>query len=171
MLLIGGFYMYNQSRMVNELKDTKPTTITSFTECVAAGNPVMESYPRQCAANGVTYTEDIGNELEKTNLIRSTYPRPNDLITSPIAIEGEARGYWFFEASFPVTIEDANGVVLARTYIEAQDEWMTESFVPYARTIEFDEPTAPTGRVILHRDNPSGLPENDDELIIPVRFE
>jgi len=35
--------------------------ITDFDSCVAAGNPVMESYPRQCNANGQTYTEDIGD--------------------------------------------------------------------------------------------------------------
>lgn len=40
------------------------STISSFEECVAAGNPVMESYPRQCIANGVTYVEDIDNELQ-----------------------------------------------------------------------------------------------------------
>lgn len=35
--------------------------ITNFEECARAGNPVMESYPRRCAHNGVTYTEDISN--------------------------------------------------------------------------------------------------------------
>lgn len=33
--------------------------ITSFEECAAAGNPIMESYPRQCSANGQTFVEDI----------------------------------------------------------------------------------------------------------------
>lgn len=33
--------------------------VTSFDECVALGNPVMESYPRQCRHNGVTFVEDI----------------------------------------------------------------------------------------------------------------
>ncbi len=35
--------------------------ISNFEECVAAGNPVMESYPRRCAANGVTYIEEIND--------------------------------------------------------------------------------------------------------------
>ena len=35
------------------------TVVTSFEECVAAGNPVMESYPRQCRADGVTYVEQV----------------------------------------------------------------------------------------------------------------
>ncbi len=33
--------------------------INSFDECVAAGNPVMESYPRQCRADGKTFVEKI----------------------------------------------------------------------------------------------------------------
>ena len=33
--------------------------ITNFEECVAAGNPVMESYPRQCSAYGKTFVEVI----------------------------------------------------------------------------------------------------------------
>lgn len=38
---------------------TTKDEINSFEECEAAGNPVMESYPRQCSANGQTYTEEL----------------------------------------------------------------------------------------------------------------
>lgn len=38
---------------------TASNEITNFEECEAAGNPVMESYPRQCTANGETFTEQI----------------------------------------------------------------------------------------------------------------
>lgn len=34
----------------------KETAINSFADCVAAGNPVMDTYPEQCAANGQTFT-------------------------------------------------------------------------------------------------------------------
>lgn len=33
--------------------------VTNFEECVAAGNPVMESYPRQCRSNGMLFVESI----------------------------------------------------------------------------------------------------------------
>jgi heat shock protein HslJ len=33
------------------------SVITSFEECAAAGYPIMESYPRQCNADGQTFTE------------------------------------------------------------------------------------------------------------------
>lgn len=34
-------------------------SVTTFEECVAAGNPVMESYPRQCRADGRTFVEAV----------------------------------------------------------------------------------------------------------------
>ena len=37
----------------------EPAIINSFEECIAAGNPAMESYPRQCMANGKTFVEEI----------------------------------------------------------------------------------------------------------------
>lgn len=33
--------------------------ISNFEECIAAGNPAMESYPRQCNDGENTYVEDI----------------------------------------------------------------------------------------------------------------
>ena len=35
------------------------SVVTDFTSCADAGNPVMESYPRQCRSNGKTYVEVI----------------------------------------------------------------------------------------------------------------
>jgi len=35
--------------------------VDNFKECVAAGNPVMESYPRQCIHNNQTFIEIIEN--------------------------------------------------------------------------------------------------------------
>lgn len=33
--------------------------ISSFQECLDAGYPIMESYPRQCNAGGNNFVEDI----------------------------------------------------------------------------------------------------------------
>src|SRR3989339_498335 len=138
------------------------SSITNFNECVVAGNIVLESYPRQCRAqDGQTFTETIGNELEKGNLIRISSPRPNEEVSSPLAISGEARGYWFFEASFPVRLYDAENNLIVTGIATAQDEWMTENFVPFFVNLEFSGVTG-QGRLVLGKDNPSGLPENDD---------
>ena len=147
-------------------------TINSFEECAVAGYPIMESYPRQCrTSDGETFIEDIGNLLEKEYLIRVDTPRPNDTISSPLILEGEARGYWFFEASFPVKLFDGNGELLATAIAQAKEEWMTEDFVPFEATLEFQVPATQKGILVLEKDNPSGLPENADELRVPVKFE
>ncbi|HEY4489890.1 MAG TPA: Gmad2 immunoglobulin-like domain-containing protein [Candidatus Paceibacterota bacterium] len=145
--------------------------VSNFEECVLAGNLVMESYPRQCRTkDGKTFTEDIGNAIEKSNLIQLDIPRPNDIVASPLGITGRARGNWYFEASFPAEIIDANGTRLVILPIQAQGEWMTTEFVPFSGTLTFSIPTTSTGTLILHKDNPSGLPENDDSLRLPIRF-
>lgn len=41
--------------------------VNNFEECVMAGNPVMESYPRQCRAGNQTFTEIISEDIDKTN--------------------------------------------------------------------------------------------------------
>lgn len=38
--------------------------ITSFQECLDAGNPIMESYPRQCNADGNNFVEEIESSEE-----------------------------------------------------------------------------------------------------------
>lgn len=90
-VIIAAFVLYD-SYFKEEHKD-----MASFQECVNAGYPVMESYPRRCKIlNGKTFTENIGDELEKADLIGISNPRPNSLVKSPLVIEGKARGYWFF---------------------------------------------------------------------------
>lgn len=48
-ILLAGFITYQNLTV----------TITDFEACVDKAGIVMESYPRQCAYNGVTYVEDI----------------------------------------------------------------------------------------------------------------
>ena len=68
-------------------------------------------------------------------------------------------------------IVDANNQVLGLAPAQAQGDWMTNDFVPFRTTIEFSQPTTSTGFIILLKDNPSGLPEHDAEVRLPVRFD
>jgi len=115
-------------------------------------------------------TEDIGNELEKADLIKIDNPRPNQIIENPLFVKGEARGNWYFEASFPVKLFDDNGFLLGITTAQALGNWMTEDFVLFNATLPFAVSSTPKGKLILEKDNPSGLPEHADELTIPVYF-
>ena len=152
-------------------KSKKQVVVNSFEECAVQGYPILESYPQQCKTpDGKTFAEDIGNELEKQDLIRVANPRPNTLVASPLEITGEARGYWFFEASFPIKLLDGNGNLLGIAIAQAKSDWMTEDFVSFEATLEFQTLTTEKGTLILEKDNPSDLPENADELRIPVLF-
>ena len=49
---------------LQEIRDPIESTIESFDECVAAGNPVMESYPRQCRTDdGRNFVEEIDSQV------------------------------------------------------------------------------------------------------------
>lgn len=147
--------------------------VNNFEECVAAGYPVMESYPRQCQDGGKSFTENIGNQLEKADLIHLTTPRPNQTITSPLVVTGEARGSWFFEASFPVVLVDWDGRIIAQGIAQAKGDWMTTDFVPFEAMLTFTVDKnvySRRGSIILRKDNPSGLSEHDDALEVPVMF-
>jgi hypothetical protein len=104
------------------------------------------------------------------DMIVVSSPAPGDTVTSPLAIAGQARGSWFFEASFPVRLLDDNGAVLGQGIAQTSLDWMTEDFVAFQANLEFSKPATAGGILVLQRDNPSDLPENDAEVRIPVKF-
>ncbi|MDZ4244119.1 MAG: GerMN domain-containing protein [Candidatus Doudnabacteria bacterium] len=103
--------------------------------------------------------------------LRLATPKPNDIVSSPLEIAGEVCCGWYFEAQFPVRIEDQNGNMLGQTAATAIGDWMTSDYVPFQATLEFNQGNATAGFLVLSKDNASGLPENDFSVKIPVRFE
>ena len=171
----------------------EPPVVSSFEECVAAGNPVMESYPEQCRTpDGLSFTRQIPEPqipadlaehiASKQNFIVVETPAPLTVISSPLTFRGQARGNWFFEADFPVVLVNWDGLIIAETHASAvldpsdpDATWMTEEFVTFEGTIEFSDPSwqedfSKSGVLIFQKDNPSGLPEHDDALEIPILF-
>lgn len=121
--------------------------------------------------NGVTPTPTPAG-TDTSDLIKVSAPLSDQSVSgSPLVISGEARGYWFFEASFPARIYDANGIELGLAVVQADGEWMTENFVKFNTVINFKKPATDTGVLVLEKDNPSGLPEHDAQLRIPLRFD
>lgn len=102
--------------------------------------------------------------------IRVVVPVVDSLVASPLTVSGEARGMWYFEASFPLVVLDADRNEVAQGYAQADGEWMTEDFVPFSGTVEFTAPASDTGYIVFKKDNPSDLPEHDASVEIPVRF-
>jgi len=115
---------------------------------------------------------DIRAHIEEhADLVRLESPEPLTVIESPLEITGRARGGWYFEASFPVVLVNWDGLIIAEGYATAEGEWMTEEFVPFRATLEFETPDyGERGALILQKNNASGLPEHDDALEVPIRF-
>ncbi len=124
--------------------------------------------PNQIPNNNSTTTSST---IVYKDLIRISAPASNALVASPLTVRGEARGNWYFEASFPLKVLDANGTQIGVGYAQAEGEWMTTDYVPFLGTITFTAPTTTTGMIVFEKDNPSGLPENSDEIRVPVRFQ
>lgn len=144
--------------------------IKTFQTCVENGFPVQESFPRRCITpDGRFFTENTEQIPQPTHsLIVVDSPHAGDIVSSPLKVSGEARGFWFFEASFPVELQNEKGEVLVVGIAQAQSEWMTKEFVPFTVTLSFVNPVVQNGNLVLKKDNPSGLLENDDQIIIPV---
>lgn len=116
-------------------------------------------------------------QQDNSDMITLTSPQPNEVFVSPGTILGQARGGWYFEASFPVVLTNWDGLIIAEGPATAVGDWMTSEFVPFTATLNFTNPYKAgdpdfmkRGTLILKNDNPSGLPENDRAIEIPVRF-
>jgi hypothetical protein len=110
------------------------------------------------------------NKCPKEDLIIVENPKAGEEISSPLFISGKARGFWFFEASFPIELVDENNNLVSSTIAEAKDEWMTEEFVLFEAVLNFSNPKTDKGFLIFKKDNPSGMKEYDDEFRVPVIF-
>ncbi|MCU0678938.1 MAG: GerMN domain-containing protein [Planctomycetes bacterium] len=133
---------------------------------VKHGNPSTAAPLTGCGETASTTDEN-----SVADLIRVTAPLAGATVKSPLAVSGQARGYWFFEASFPAKLLDGDGQALASGIATAQSDWMTEDLVPFRAELVFNIATATNGILVLEKDNPSGLPENAKEIRIPLRLE
>ena len=97
-----------------------------------------------------------------------TYPSPHQTIGQEFTLIGKARGTWYFEASFPVTLIGENKEVLTQGIATAVGDWMTTEFVPFKVTLKIATPYVGKATLILRKDNPSGLPQNDASFLVPV---
>ncbi|MCK9185862.1 GerMN domain-containing protein [Candidatus Gracilibacteria bacterium] len=107
---------------------------------------------------------------EKTENISVSKLTSSQEISSPLLVEGQAKGTWFFEGTFPAKIVDEKGTEIGSGSMKAIGDWMTEDFVEFKGQISFDKTPSKTGFLILEKDNPSGLKENAEEFKMPVVF-
>ncbi len=171
LVIVGGLAWFGFSQ--NKVDESK---ILSFEDCARAGYPIMESYPRQCRTkDGRTFAEEVVLPITYTNatnnLIKVELPFPGAVVGKEFSVVGQARGTWFFEASFPVEVLDKDGKSIAVGIAQAQSDWMTENFVPFKADIKVPQNYIGEATLVLKKDNPSGLPEHDASISFPITIE
>lgn len=131
---------------------TPPSTTQTQTPTTTAPSVAAEPDPTQPLSARVTVTE----------------PAAEALVGDTFTVSGKAPGNWYFEASFPIQVRDADGNVIGRAHGNAQSDWMTTELVSFTTTVHIEGGYKGPATLILLRDNPSGLPENDDSVSIPI---
>jgi hypothetical protein len=96
-----------------------------------------------------------------------TFPKKDQVVQKKFTVIGKAPGNWFFEASAPVMVKDKDGNKIAQTTAQVQGDWMTIELVDFTAEISIASYKGAATLVLL-KDNPSGLPENDDSVEIPI---
>jgi len=171
---VGGTYwaytwQHNKVRDLSGRTDSLSSQVTSLNKQVAGLTDQLnkacqgtQSPGSSCAVYAYTSPKGV--------VIRIFSPAKNATIASPIAIIGEVPGNWSFEAQFPVRLVGSGGAVVASTTAHVLGNWQTSELVPFSAQLTFTTALPGIGQVVLAKDNPSGLPVNDDTITVPVKF-
>jgi hypothetical protein len=165
-IILGSLYFYNKNQ-------APEISVDSFESCLNAGYPVSGTNPRTCTAkNGTIYKEAIAATVSYVNatsdVITVSSPLPGDVVGKQFSIQGQARGTWYFEASFPVLVLDNTGKVIYQSPAKALSDWMTTEFVPFEINVTIPSTYSGAATVVLKKDNPSGLSDREANVSFPV---
>ena len=108
------------------------------------------------------------NDAKDIIIIES--PKAYEKVKNLLFVKGKARGYFFFEANFPIRIEDENGNVILKDYVETSENWMTNDFVYFEKYLDIRNISIKKGFIIVEKANPSGDVEHKFEIKIPLYF-
>ncbi len=151
-------------------------SISTYEDCLSSrGSVIQESYPSSCITSiGTRFTEPISTNDSTPGVISEpilTIPVKNTFIKSPTLVIGFAPSGWMFEGVMPIKLVDDHGNILVST--QAQENypgtWQSGNPVGFSASLVFT-PTTTSGKIVISKDNPSGLPENDASYEFPVKF-
>jgi len=149
-------------------KTASPAPSSGTTAKPAASGSTAKVFTGKTIVLPIYYAQQISSS---TLNIHVSQPPSNTVVKSPLIVAGEARGTWFFEASFPVIITDKDRRIIGTGIAQAKNDWMTNDFVPFSGVVAFPpQKTGSKGFLIFKKDNPSGLAKNDAAVEIAVTF-
>lgn len=99
-------------------------------------------------------------------------PKLNEEIFTPLEIKGTINGNgWIgFEGQVgAVKLLNSEGDKIAGGILKATTDWMQES-VRFEATLDFISLNIDTGVLVFNNENPSGLPQNNREFVLPVKI-
>lgn len=150
---------------------SKPSTESPAAETIPppAEPPAPDTPPQEQQTGDIETSKPVSdNNEEKITLIAPDIAKP---LKSPLKIKGKAPGNYFFEATFPIIIQDKNGKTIGNAIAQANGDWMTEDYIEFSAELTFSKPETKTGMLIFANDNPSDLPENAKSEKFEVKFE
>ena len=121
-------------------------------------NNLIADLPLNLVPEKITYSN------ASSAMIRIISPLPGAVVGVDFNVIGEARGNWYFEASFPIKLLDNNGKLLATAIAQAEGEWMTADFVPFKANFNLPIIYSGPATLILNKDNPSDMRQFDASI-------
>lgn len=100
-------------------------------------------------------------------LVQVTSPENGATVDPSFTVSGKVPGNWSYEAQFPVQVMGPDNNKIGQATAHLNGDWETTNLVDFSANVTTSGYHGPATLVLL-KDNPSGLPENDDSLEIPV---
>ncbi|MEI7451902.1 MAG: DUF5668 domain-containing protein [Candidatus Falkowbacteria bacterium] len=152
-LIIFFIMLYADSNLKSDSEALSPTTLVPH---------IQKNIEAEKAASD---NIESSSTIELSNIIA------NQVVSaSPLHVEGNAPGAWFFEASFPIKIVDENLNELGQGQAKAIGDWATSSLVKFTADITYKKSSSTKAEIIFAKDNPSGLEKNYEKFTIPVEL-
>ena len=119
--------------------------------------------------------EDMPVQVAPVTVLNLDNVSDNDHVTPKQVITGTVPRFWFFEASFPVTLRDVSGNTIAVVTATTTEDWMVTTNVHFTVTLPETFTYTGVGSLLFRKDDPSDgeAPFNaeTDQYVVPVIFE
>ncbi|MDD4412858.1 MAG: GerMN domain-containing protein [Patescibacteria group bacterium] len=118
--------------------------------------------------------QEVKEENSKPGVgINIEYPTLGvDKVQPIFEVKGSASDSWFFEGSFPVTIEDASGKKVGGGVAQTQNDWTKETNLNFVAKLSFDKtPKSVNYWLVFNNDNPSGEKIRQFEFRYPLEID
>jgi hypothetical protein len=100
-------------------------------------------------------------------------PTQDDIVAPPFTVYGKAKGYWFVDGVFPMSLYDSRDNVLGRSFAKAVSPIARDEMVDFeARMPEFkDVPKSGSGYLLFQKNNTSGVIEAEGSYKMELAFD